>query len=191
MGILLGFLPFIVFALLIGISVDLALWMALATAFVVAIRDFSRTQRLRVLDVGGLVLFGLLALYRGFIEPDLPMQAVRLVIDGGLMLIALVSILIGKPFTLDYAREQVPQELWRSPLFRRTNYVVAGVWVLAFATMTAADAEATFNAQFPVTLDIAASLVALVAAVVFTMRYPQRARARAARASQSSSRAPR
>lgn len=179
MGILLGFAPFIVFALLTGLSVDLALWTALAAAFVIGIRDFARTRILRVLDMGGIFLFGLLALYTGFIQPSLPLPAVRLVVDGGLMMIALVSILIGSPFTLDYARDEVPEKLWRAPVFLRTNYIITGVWVLAFAAMTAADAAATFSARFSPALDIAASLAALTLAVVFTTRYPAHVRARA------------
>jgi len=182
MGILFGFAPFIVFALLAGVSVDLALWVALAAAFVNAMRDFARTRRLRILDVGSFALFGVLALYTGFIQPSLSIQAVRLVVDGGLMAIALVSIVIGSPFTLDYAREQVPKEFWRAPLFLRTNTVVATVWVAAFAVMTAADAVATFNTRFPLPLDMATGLAALALAVVFTVRYPARIRARAAQA---------
>ena len=180
MGILLGFAPFIVFALLTELSVDLALWAALAAAFVIGIRDFAQTRLLRVLDVGSIFLFGVLALYTGFIQPSLSIQAVRLVVDGGLMIIALVSILIGSPFTLDYAREQVPEEFWHTPLFLRTNYIITGVWVLAFGAMTAADAAATFSAHFPLALDVAASLAALALAVVFTSRYPAYVRARTA-----------
>jgi hypothetical protein len=180
MGILLGFAPFIVFALLTELSVDLALWAALAAAFVIGIRDFAQTRLLRVLDVGSIFLFGVLALYTGFIQPSLSIQAVRLVVDGGLMIIALVSMLIGSPFTLDYAREQVPEEFWHTPLFLRTNYIITGVWVLAFGAMTAADAAATFSAHFPLALDVAASLAALALAVVFTSRYPAYVRGRAA-----------
>jgi hypothetical protein len=185
MGILLGFAPFIVFAMLNGISVDLALWAALAAAFAIAIRDFAHTQLLRVLDVGSTALFGLLAVYAGFIQPGISVQAVRLVVDGGLLTIAFVSIVVGNPFTLQYAREQVPQELWRAPFFLRTNYILAGVWVLAFAAMTAADAAATFDKHFPLALDIASGLGALTLAVIFTARYPARLRARAARSAKA------
>lgn len=181
MGILLGFAPFIVFALLTGISTDLALWAALATAFVVAIRDFAHTRLLRVLDMGCVILFGTLALYTGFIQPSLSIQAVRLIVDGGLLSIALASILIGNPFTLDYAREQVAREYWNAPLFIRTNYVIAGAWTLAFAAMTAADAAATFNTRFPLNLDVAAGFAALTLAVIFTARYPAYVREQTAR----------
>lgn len=181
MGILLGFSPFIVFALLTNLSVDLALWLALAVAFAVAIRDFAHTRLLRMLDVGSTLIFAILALYTGFIQPSLSVQAVRLIIDGGLLTLAVTSIVSGNPFTLDYAREQVPQEIWQAPAFLRTNYVVAWVWALAFAAMTAADAVATFDKRFPQALDVAAGLAALTLAVIFTARYPTDIRLEAAR----------
>jgi hypothetical protein len=184
MGILLGFAPFIAFALLTGLSVSLALWVAFATAFALAIRDFAATKTIRVLDAGSTILFGILALVAGFIAPDLSMQAVRLVVDAGLLLIAIASIVIGNPFTLQYARDQTARELWNEPRFIRANYVITAVWTLAFAAMTAADAEATFNRRFPLALDIAAGLVALAIAILFTARYPAYLRARANQSSE-------
>jgi len=191
MGILLGFAPFIVFALLAGISTDLALWAALAAAFAIGIRDFAQTRLLRILDVGSMVLFGMLALYTGFIQPSLSIQAVRLIVDGGLFSVALASLLVGNPFTLDYAREQVAREFWQAPLFLRANYIVSGAWTLAFAAMTAADAAATFNARFPLNLDVAAGFAALTLAVIFTARYPAHVRAQAARSAAAAKRRPR
>jgi hypothetical protein len=182
MGILLGFLPFILFALLTNVSVSLALWVAFATAFAMGIRDFAHTRILRVLDVGSTILFGLLALYAGFIQPSLSLQAVRLVVDCGLLLIALASMAIRNPFTLQYAREQTPREFWDTPVFIRTNYIITAVWTLAFAATTAADAAAIFDKRFPLALDIAVGLAALALAVIFTARYPIYVRARAQRA---------
>jgi hypothetical protein len=181
MGILLGFAPFILFALLTNISVSLALWVAFAAAFAIGIRDFAHTRILRVLDVGSTILFGLLALYAGFIQPSLSVQAVRLVVDCGLLLIAATSMAIRNPFTLQYAREQTPQEFWNTPVFIRTNYIITAVWTLAFLVTTAADATATFNKKFPVSLDIGVGLAALALAVIFTARYPVLVRARVQR----------
>jgi hypothetical protein len=181
MGILLGFAPFILFALLTNISVSLALWVAFAAAFAIGIRDFAHTRILRVLDVGSTILFGLLALYAGFIQPSLSVQAVRLVVDCGLLLIAATSMAIRNPFTLQYAREQTPQEFWNTPVFIRTNYIITAVWTLAFLVTTAADATATFNKKFPLSLDIGVGLAALALAVIFTARYPVLMRARVQR----------
>jgi hypothetical protein len=181
MGILLGFAPFILFSLLTNISVSLALWVAFAAAFAIGIRDFAHTRILRVLDVGSTILFGLLALYAGFIQPSLSVQAVRLAVDCGLLLIAATSMAIRNPFTLQYAREQTPQEFWNTPVFIRTNYIITAVWTLAFLVTTAADATATFNKKFPLALDIGVGLAALALAVIFTARYPALVRARVQR----------
>ena len=62
MTLILGFAPFILFAMLSRLSADLALWAAFAAAFVVTIRDFVESPSLRLLDIGSLAVFGLLAL---------------------------------------------------------------------------------------------------------------------------------
>jgi len=174
MGILLGFAPFIVFTLLTGLSVSLALWVAFAAAFAIGIRDFLHTKVLRTLDVGCLALFALLALYAGFVQPNLTVQAVRLIADAGLLVIALGSLAMGSPFTLQYARDHSPETLWHEPRFIRANYILTGVWALAFFVMASADAMATFDKRFPFSLDVASGLLVLVLAIVATVRYPAR-----------------
>lgn len=172
MGIVLGFAPFICFAVLMDVSVSLALWVAFAAAFGIGMYGFLHTRTIKILDAGGLALFGLLALYTGFIAPSTPTETIRFVVDAGLLLIALVSIAMRNPFTLPYAREIVPWQMWERPEFIRSNYVITAVWVLAFAVMAAADAAAAFGKMIPLSLDIAAGLCTLSLAIVFTARYP-------------------
>jgi len=43
-----------------------------------------------------------------------------------------LTIVLNKPFTLDYAREHTDPSLWNSPSFIRTNIVLTSVWGLAF-----------------------------------------------------------
>jgi hypothetical protein len=176
MGILLGFTPFILFSLLTGLSVSLALWAAFAAAFVIGIRDFLHDKTLRILDVGSLALFALLAIYAGFIQPSLTVPAVRMIADIGLFFPAVISILMRNPFTLQYAREETPSEMWASAQFVRANYVLAAIWALAFAVMATADGYATFNRKFPFSLDVATGLAALALAIVFTVRNPATSR---------------
>jgi hypothetical protein len=52
--------------------------------------------------------------------------------SGALGLIALGSIVAGHPFTIDYAREQTPPQVWRTPAFRRVNVVLTWVWTAVF-----------------------------------------------------------
>jgi hypothetical protein len=172
MNLVLGFVPFILFAILMRLSTDLALWVAFAAAFTLGMRSFLDTQVLKTLDAGNTVLFGLLALYKGFIQPSLSFGAVLLTVDGGLLAIIVASLLLHEPFTLQYAREQVAPEQWQSPVFLRTNYVVTGVWVAALALMTGADVAATLASEISVTTAAAGGFVALAAALMFSLRYP-------------------
>src|ERR1700761_3556961 len=81
MNLVVGFAPFILFALLSRLSADLALWVAFAAAFVVTIRDFIERPQLRLLDGVSFFLFGALALWRGFLDPDLSLAALRALVD--------------------------------------------------------------------------------------------------------------
>jgi hypothetical protein len=187
-AILLGFVPFILFAILTNLSIDLALWAAFAAAFAISIRDFAHSRLLRTLDIGSLTVFGLLSLYVGFIEPSIPIQMARLVADGSLFAMAVASMLFGNPITLEYAREQVPEEFWKTPRFVLTNYVITAGWAIAFAVMALADAVADMNKRLPLTLDLGVCLAVLAFAILFTARYPLYLRAHAARTAEKKKR---
>jgi len=172
MNLVAGFAPFILFTVLSRLSVDLALWVAFATAFVVTIRDFVESPSLRLLDAGSLVLFALLALGRGFLDPNLSLAAVRFIAALSLFLLLAFPLALKRPFSVDYARLDPREAGWPPALFLRVNYLVSAVWVAAFAAMTAADGAVTFDTGLPLYGSIAIALVALAAAVTFTLRYP-------------------
>jgi hypothetical protein len=185
-AMILGFVPVILFALLATVSQDLGLWAAFAAAFTLTIRDFAQEQLVRLLDAGSMLLFGLLALYVGFIQPGVSTEMTRLMVDAGFFVLALASIILRNPVTLQYAREQVPREAWQSRRFLLTNYGLTAFWMLAFAMMCAADALANIHKDLPPSFDAAISLFVLVVAVGWTARYPFHLRDRAARESGAS-----
>ena len=90
------------------------------------------------------------------------MATVRLAVDGGLLAIVLVSLAIGRPFTLQYARERVPEPIWALPVFFTTNRRITVVWAAAFAVHVAADAAAEYVPAIPLWFDIAVSIAAFV-----------------------------
>ena len=63
-----------------------------------------------VLEIGTAILFGSLAPYALLGRPAWSVIGVRLAVDAGLLLIVLASMVLGRPFTLQYAREQVASE---------------------------------------------------------------------------------
>ena len=171
MNPLLGFVPFIMFVVLVRLSDNLALWVAFAAAFALAMHSFLETRVLRMLDVASLALFGLLALYKGFMQPGLPLGTELLLVEGAIFAVLLASLLLQRPCTLQYAREQVLPKHWGSRRLLRAHRIVTGVWMAAFAIMTAADVAATLTPVIPVNIALAAGLVALAAALTFSVRY--------------------
>ena len=180
MNLVVGFAPFILFTLLSRLSVDLALWVAFAAAFVVTIRDFVESPSLRLLDVGSFVLFALLALGRGFLDPSLSLALVRFIASLSLLLLLGLPLALGRPFSVDYARLDPREAGLPPPVFLQVNYLVSAAWTGAFALMAAADGAVAFDGELPLYGSIAVSVIALAAAVTFTLRYPAHAAKKAA-----------
>jgi hypothetical protein len=178
MGILLAFAPFIGFALvdrLVGATPGLFTGAIVSAALLV--RDWTTPGRApKVLEIGTALLFGGLALYAVLGQPTWSVIGVRLCVDTGLLLLVLVSMAVGRPFTLQYAREQVAPEFWSSPEFVRTNYAITAVWALAFLVMVAAELALLYVPSLPRRVGVVAIVLALVGAVKFTGWYPERVR---------------
>ncbi len=182
MGILLGFAPFIAFAAIertIGPAEGLLAGALIAAALL--IRDLmARGRTPKVLDIGTTVLFGALAIYAPISHAKWSLLGVRLSVDAGLLLIVLVSMAIRRPFTLQYAREQVSPEHWHSQSFIRTNYVITGAWAVAFLALIAADLVMIYVPEVPQHVGIWMTVIALVGAIKFTGFYPAYVRRMAA-----------
>lgn len=186
MGLLLGLTPFIAFfAMMRLVSPIAGLLAALAVSALLCIGMYRRGKTIKILEIGSLLLFAALVLYTWFAAPLWTVATVRLAVDSGLLAIVLVSLAIGNPFTMQYAREQVPEELWNTPQFLAANRVISSVWAGAFAVLVAADAAAEYISWVPLWIDIIASIAAFAAATAFTVWYPavvrRRAQARAGR----------
>jgi hypothetical protein len=178
-NILLGLAPFIVFFVLMRLVSPLAgLAAALAVSSLLCLHQWRRGERVKVLEIGSLLLFGVLVLYTLIAAPHWSVATVRLAVDGGLFIIVLASLAIGMPFTLQYARERVPKEYWDSPLFLATNRRITAAWAAAFAVMTTADAAAEYVETIPLWIDVVVAVAAFVAAMWFTQWYPAAVRRR-------------
>ncbi len=178
MGILLAFAPFIAFAIVDRLAGSTEGLVAGAIVSVgLLLRDWIIPgKHPKLLELGTVLLFGGLALYAILGGPTWSVIGVRLCVDAGLLLIVLVSMAVGRPFTLQYARAQVAPEFWSNPEFVRTNYVITAVWALAFAVMVAAELVLLYVPGIPPRAGIVAIVLALVGAVKFTGWYPERRR---------------
>lgn len=177
MGILLGLTPFIAFFVLMRAVSPLAgLIAGLLASALLGVRMWQRGESIKILEIGSLVLFAGLVVYTLVAAPVWTVASVRLAVDGGLLAIVLVSLAIGRPFTLQYAREQVAKEFWTTPRFIAANRLITAVWAGALVVLVAADWAAEYLPAVPLWIDVVTSILAFVGAVWFTIWYPARLR---------------
>jgi len=88
-------------------------------------------RRVKLLDAATVVFFAVLVVIslvtsrHDVAQLDKYSQALS---SGALGLIALGSIVFRHPFTVDYAKESTPPEVWDSPVFKHINLVLTAVW---------------------------------------------------------------
>ncbi len=176
MRLLLALSPFIVFiAVNRAMGARAGLFAAAATSAALLLVDsLLQRHQPKILELGTLVLFGALALYVPFSGVRWSVASVRLAVDTGLLSIVLTSMLVGQPFTIQYAREQVAVETQDQPGFIRMNYVATAVWAAAFAVMVAVDCAWVMVPGFSPTIVLVVSLAAVLGALRFPRWYVQR-----------------
>ncbi len=203
-----GFIPWIVFwvvggpstwetgtlaALLAAIcvtmlSIDYRPLVAWATAQPGRLRP--ELSRLKLLDIATVVFFAVLSLAavvttrHDVSQLDKYSQAIS---SGALGIIALGSIVFRHPFTVDYAKEQAPPEVWHTAVFKRINVVLSSVWAAVFLACALLGLAAQQNVAKGLRdwLNWYIPIVLIFLAFRFTKSYPQQVRAQRVAARQA------
>jgi hypothetical protein len=137
LGFVLGFLPWVLYWVLIG-NVVFRLMVCLVLAVAVGTQVVSRLRRQpwRLFDLGSLVVFAILTL-AAFVSADAILERwLQPLGNLGLFLVALVGLLVGRPFVWEYAAEVVDATTARSDRFRAVTTTMTWLWVAVFAAMT-------------------------------------------------------
>jgi hypothetical protein len=119
------------------------------------------------------VLFAGLGLYLLVWHPTWSNSTVRLAVDGGVLTISLGSMLLRRPFTLQYAIEAVPAETAAMPGFLRANYIITGAWTAATLLMLASNVAMLYVPGLPFWTGLAIAFAARYSALYFTKWYPE------------------
>lgn len=191
-----GLAPWIVYSLVEGEgrleeSAAIAFGIALALLFA----GWLRGSTPKLLEYSDVVFFGALTIFVAVASDDTHAWLERWsgeVANVALVVIALGSILLRQPFTLAYAKEHAPREMWDNPFFLKTNYVITWAWAIAFGI------EAASGFYGDLVLDDSNNIwtgwiiqtFPLIVAAQFTIWYPQRVRALGANAHGGSERVP-
>jgi hypothetical protein len=171
-GILLGFLPLIVYGILAGsaaVGVVIALGAALLVTVITGLSDLRKGM---ILTWATLAVFGVLFIAIGGLGMTSIIPVTGMLISASLAAVAFGSILAKIPFTLQYARRMVDRTLWENPVFIRVNVLMTGVWGGIFV-INLALGYVTFSAPHNLGwIASALSYLVLIAGIIFTIWYP-------------------
>ncbi len=175
--LLLAFLPWLAFLVIARGSLfrlELGLVVALVLSVVLGI---ARVHRGVILWAG--MLFFIYATLAVVVFNHMwTAQHMGVMANGMLAASTWLTIVLKRPFTLDYARAHVDPSHWSDPLFIRTNVVVTSAWGLVFS----ANAILAWGKMERLVLsDLAYEVTAyalLVGAALFTTWYPKQIRRR-------------
>ena len=172
--------PYAAFAMLmLVISATVSLFAAAVLCLAVIANDMLRGRSIKMLGAGSAILFTALGCYLALWDSAWSISAVKLTVDAGVLAIALVSLAIRKPFTLQYAREMVDAETAQLPGFLTANYVITWAWAFAFLLMIIANALLIYLPGLPLWSGLAIAFAARSTAIYFTRWYPQYRKAKA------------
>ncbi len=168
-----SFSPWIAF--LMGVRFGNVYWgagLGAAAAIVVLVRAVSR-HRAHLFDYVGAAYFTAMLAVLAIVQPDNIStwgRYAQAVAHGSLCLIVFASILINRPFTEGYARQQAPKEIWNTPGFHAFNRKISAVFGLAFlvGTISLIVAGATDSRQ--VLLRVIVPIGALALAFSYTQK---------------------
>jgi uncharacterized membrane protein len=178
------FAPWIVMSVIVGPQrFVLASGLALLTALAIAAANWLLGIKPMVLDVVGIAFFATLFGVGLFVDELTRHWLERWSGDLSnttIALIALGSIVLHRPFTVQYAHESVHPRHWDSPLFMRVNYRVTWVWTGAFLITAAVGflGDGPLDQPDNMWTNWVVQIAALILALRFTEWYPQMAHAR-------------
>ena len=174
MTIFLILVPYGAFATLMLLSsATVSLFAAAAICLAVIAYDIASGRSIKILGAGSAMLFAGLGFYITLVDAGWSTSAVKLAVDIGVLAISLLSILIGRPFTLQYAREIVDAKTLALPNFLQVNYILSAAWTLAFLLMVMANLLLIYLPGLPLWLGIVIVFAARNTALYFTRWYPE------------------
>jgi hypothetical protein len=140
-GILAGLAPWIVYWVLVG---NVPFTTAVLAALAVAVLSFAvgrvRGRSGKTLEIGAIATFSVLTVLTFAVSQSFMERWIQPLSNAGILLVALVGVLIGKPFVREFAEREQPAEVIASDLFGRITTVLTWVWIAAFAGMTVSSA---------------------------------------------------
>ena len=174
--ILLGFFPWILFGIIAGPSLT-SLEMALAVSLAATLAlGFKQLRQGFFLTWGTLLFFFLSFILVAFLKNLWVVEHMDLLVPATLVAIAWASIIAGRPFALQYARESVPEAYWQTPEFIHTGYFISIVWGIIFLIALGASLFRPYLEQLGSWLYYLLATGSMFLGIIFTQWYVHKVR---------------
>ncbi len=179
MTIFLILAPFGSFALLMLVaSAEIALFASASICLAVICIDVARGRSVKMLGAGSVVVFSVIGAYVALVDPHLSQSGVKLAVDVGVLAISLASLILRKPFVLQYALEEVDAETARMPAFLKSTYIITWAWTGACVLMILGNVLTIYVPGLPLWAGLVIAFAARNSAAYFTTWYPQYCKAK-------------
>lgn len=149
MSYLIGFLPWIAFGFLSASndpSRDQLLLASVVGAVLAVITTIPAAKKHMIgsIEIGGLIFFPIMIVLSLTMSPLTVDKWSSAMISIGLAIAVGVGIAMGRPFTLMYAKAEVPEVLWTNPYFIASNMRMSTGWFLGFIGIAISSCIAAF-----------------------------------------------
>jgi hypothetical protein len=136
-----GFAPWIVYWVLVGnVPFAIAVLVALAIALIAFAVARVTGKPGGTLEIGAVATFSVLTALTFALSQSAMEQWILPLSNAGIFLVALVSVLAGKPFVHEFVAAEQPADVIKTELFGQVVRLLTWVWVAAFAAMTVSSA---------------------------------------------------
>lgn len=128
----LGFLPWILYLILAGntlVMFESAIIVGLVTSIICQLYELKKGF---ILSWGTLLFFMFMTVSVVILKNSWVIENAGWISNSALPLIVFISLIIGMPFTLQYAKEVISPDKWQQPLFIRINYLLTILWQIIF-----------------------------------------------------------
>ena len=136
-----GFAPWIGYWVLVGnVPFAIAVLVALAIALIAFAVARVTGKPGGTLEIGAVATFSVLTALTFALSQSAMEQWILPLSNAGIFLVALVSVLAGKPFVHEFVAAEQPADVIKTELFGQVVRLLTWVWVAAFAAMTVSSA---------------------------------------------------
>jgi hypothetical protein len=172
-GVLVGFLPLIVYGILSGTTPGSQQIALLAACLISLVVGYKTLKRGFYLDWANFLMFAGALLCITVLHITVIAEYMTIIIYLVLSLVAFGSLIVGVPFTIQYARDMVDPSRWDHPVFLSVNAFTTGVWGSLFVVNLALVTYAKFGTGVAAQVAGMAIYGVLALGLAFTILYPE------------------